>query len=73
MLSPDGETAPFAENVIIDGAVELWLVYIYTYIFYYICFILQKYMLILCIYIYVFSIIYILYLYTAVVHIISCY
>ena len=26
MLSPDGETAPFAENVIIDGAVELWLV-----------------------------------------------
>ena len=29
MLSPDGETAPFAENVVIDGAVELWLVYMY--------------------------------------------
>jgi dynein heavy chain len=26
MNSPDGEVVPFADNVIIDGAVELWLV-----------------------------------------------
>jgi dynein heavy chain len=26
MLAPDGEVAAFAENVVIDGAVELWLV-----------------------------------------------
>ncbi len=26
MNSPDGESAPFADNVVIDGAVELWLV-----------------------------------------------
>lgn len=26
MNAPDGETAPFADNVIIDGPVELWLV-----------------------------------------------
>ena len=26
MNSPDGEVAPFADNVVIDGAVELWLV-----------------------------------------------
>ena len=26
MISPDGETAPFVDHVIIDGAVELWLV-----------------------------------------------
>ena len=26
MIAPDGEIAPFAENVVIDGAVEFWLV-----------------------------------------------
>ncbi|CAM9180031.1 unnamed protein product [Ectocarpus fasciculatus] len=26
MNSPDGETAPFVDNVVIDGAVEMWLV-----------------------------------------------
>jgi dynein heavy chain, axonemal len=26
MIAPDGETADFPENIIVDGAVELWLV-----------------------------------------------
>eukprot|EP01042_Synura_sphagnicola_P000546 gene546-588_t len=28
MISPDGETAPFVDHVVIDGAVELWLLQI---------------------------------------------
>lgn len=30
MNSPDGETIPFADNVVIDGPVELWLVQVET-------------------------------------------